>query len=70
MTKHRVKVQFNDPPEAYWAEVIYHILGPFTEKMKTETNGFIQELGSEIVSKPGEKTANIFLTMSISMKPG
>lgn len=37
MTKHRVKIQFNDPPEAYYAEILYHLLGPFTEKMKAQT---------------------------------
>ena len=30
MTKHRIKIQFNDPPEAYYAEIIYHLLGPYT----------------------------------------
>lgn len=36
MTKHRIKIQFNDPPESYYAEIIYHLLGPFTEKMIEE----------------------------------
>jgi hypothetical protein len=33
MTKHRIKIQFNEPPESYYAELMYHLLGPFTEKM-------------------------------------
>lgn len=33
MTKHRIKIQFNDPPEAYYAEILYHLLGPFTDRM-------------------------------------
>ena len=34
MTKHRIKIQFNEPPESYYGELIYHLLGPFTEKMQ------------------------------------
>jgi len=33
MTKHRIKIQFNEPPESYYGEFIYHLLGPYTEKM-------------------------------------
>lgn len=37
MTKHRIKIQFNDPPEAYYGEIIYHLLGPYTDRMSQET---------------------------------
>lgn len=70
MTKHRIKIQFNDPPEAYYAEILYHLLGPYTEKMKGETKSFITELGDEFKEPPGEKSAHIYFTASVAMKPG
>lgn len=70
MTKHRIKIQFNDPPEAYYAEILYHLLGPFTDRMAQETLDFKHELGGALKEAPGEKTANVFLTVEIGMKPG
>lgn len=70
MTKHRIKIQFNDPPESYYAEIIYHLLGPFTEKMIEEDKQFCGELGDAFKESPGEKTAHVFLCLEIAMKPG
>lgn len=68
MTKHRIKVQFNDPPESYYAELYYHFLGPFTHKMDQESDKFFKEL--KIVEPPGAKTGKIYFDLSIAMKPG
>lgn len=70
MTKHRMKIQFNDPPESYYAEILMHLLGPFTEKMIAESNEFKQELGAELNEPAGEKAANVFMRLEIAMKPG
>lgn len=53
MTKHRIKIQFNDPPEAYYAEILYHLLGPFTDRMAQETLDFKHELGGALKEAPG-----------------
>ena len=33
MAKKRIKIQFNEPPESYHADIFFHLFGPFTEKM-------------------------------------
>lgn len=33
MAKKRIKIQFNEPPESYYADIFFHLFGPFTEKM-------------------------------------
>jgi len=63
MTKHRVKVQFNDPPEDHYVEVIGHLLGPYTEKMKVLQEEFIKELGDEVTLYAGDKVARVFVTI-------
>jgi len=68
MTKHRVKIQFNEPPESYYAELIYHLLGPYTEKMNAETADFAKEI--DLKEKAGAKSAKVYATVSIAMKPG
>lgn len=68
MTKHRIKIQFNEPPESYYGEIIYHILGPFTDKMEKESDKFFQEL--KLKEAPGAKTAKIYFDLSVAMKPG
>lgn len=68
MTKHRIKIQFNEPPESYYGELIYHLLGPFTEKMIKETDDFVKEI--DLKEAPGAKTAKVFLTATVAMKPG
>jgi len=68
MTKHRIKIQFNEPPESYYGELIYHLLGPFTEKMNKESIAFEKEIA--LKEDPGAKTAKVYLTMSVAMKPG
>lgn len=45
MTKHKIKVQFNDPPEDQYIEIIGHLLGPYTEKMIAVQEEFVKELG-------------------------
>lgn len=70
MTKHRIKLQFNDPPESYYAEMIYHLLGPYTEKMIGETNKFKNEISADLWGNAGQKTAEIYLDLKIAMKPG
>lgn len=69
MTKHRLKIQFNDPPEAYYAEVIAHLFGPFTDKMIAADEAFVKELGDELKEPPGPKS-HVFFQLSIAMKPG
>ena len=68
MTKHRIKIQFNEPPESYYGELIYHLLGPFTEKMNKATDEFVKEIA--LKEAPGAKTAKIYATVSVAMKPG
>ena len=33
ITKHSIKVKFNDPSEDHFIDVIAHFLGPYTEKI-------------------------------------
>lgn len=68
MTKHRIQIKFNEPPESYYGEMIYHLLGPFTEKMNEQCEAFCKEVNLQEL--PGAKTAKIFFTVSIAMKPG
>ena len=68
MTKHRIKIQFNEPPESYYGELIYHLLGPFTDKMNKESLAFEKEIA--LKEDPGAKTAKVYLTLSVAMKPG
>jgi hypothetical protein len=73
MTKHRIKLQFNDPPEAYYGEMIYHLLGPYTEQMIGQTAKFKKELGSAVSAQNLDKDippAEIFLELTIAMRPG
>lgn len=68
MTKHRIKIQFNEPPESYYAELMYHLLGPFTEKMNAQSAEFEKEI--DLKESAGTKSAKVFATMSVAMKPG
>lgn len=68
MTKHRIQIKFNEPPESYYGEILYHILGPFTEKMEAQCEAFCKEI--DYKEAPGAKTAKMFATLSIAMKPG
>lgn len=63
MTKHRVKVQFNDPPEDHYVEVIGHLFGPYTEKMKVVQEEFIKECGDDVTFLAGNKVGRVFVTL-------
>ena len=71
MTKHRVKLQFNDPQDAYYVETKLHLLGPFTEQLQAETKAFVDSLGDKI--KPefkGPGSVFVYSEASVSMKAG
>ena len=68
MTKHRLRISFNDPPEAYNAEITVHFLGPYTDKFDAAADEYIKEARPELPL--GTKHLNIFFTASIAMKPG
>lgn len=70
MTNHRIKVQFNEPVEAYGVELKAHWLGPFTEQMMQETENFKNELGAELNLKPGENPYFAYFKIEFAMKPG
>ena len=70
MTKHKVRVQFNEPPEDQYIQVIGHVLGPYTEKMRAEQDEYIKDLGNEVSFYAGDKIGRIYLTLQIAMKPG
>ena len=69
MTKHRVKIQFNDPPEAYYAEAAFHLMGPFTEKMIVEGREFEKSL-PDYDQVPGQDYGEVYFAIDIGMKPG
>lgn len=70
MTKHSVKVQFNEPQEAYFAEMIYHCLGPYTSKVSAEADQYVSELGGALAESAGSKNLHGYVCMDIAMKPG
>ena len=68
MTKHRIQIKFNDPNESYYGDFVFHMLGPFTEKLDAKCEAFCKEI--KYKEEPGAKTAKIFATLYITMKPG
>lgn len=69
MTKHKIKLQFNEPSEDHYIEGYVHCLGPVTDKLQAESLEFKAELGNDVSLFSG-KVADIYLTVDIAMKPG
>jgi hypothetical protein len=70
LTKHQIKIQFNDPPPDHYIEVIGNVLGPFNEEMIKVKNDFKASLGNELSVFTGDKVTDVYMQAEIAMKPG
>ena len=70
LTKHKIKIQFNDPPPDHYIEAIGNILGPFNEEMIKVKNDYKASLGNELSVFPGDKVTDVYMQAEIAMKPG
>lgn len=70
MTKHKLKIQFNEPPETNYLEAKVHIMGPHTEKMIALNDQFDKEIFDDKSMIPGPKVMKFYSVFEIAMKPG
>ena len=69
MTKHKMKIQFNEPSDQHFLELKFHALGPHTAKMNAEMKEFRKSLAVEPTwyDKP---TDHAYLKLEVAMTPG
>lgn len=54
LSKHRIALQFNEPAEAYTAEMSFHVCGPVAEEMAHKASGYRELLGKDLKEELGK----------------
>lgn len=70
VSKHRINLAFNEPAEAYVAQMSIHICGPVSESIAQNAAGFRELLGTDLKEEVGKNYLNEYFELKMPMKEG